>query len=670
MSGKIPMVLLIGQLPVLLVMVLMSLASCTEMKDHYIKQDKLYRIALAEDSRSLDTLLTSSTIIADPDPEIRAAAAMAIARIGHPYYRPALLANLYDTIYEPAAAKYFAAGQVGDSSFVDTLFALAENHPLARDLAIEALGRLADSSRASEFVIFLEDSDSLTVYQTLLALARSGGWSQAERMAQLGLATENKKVKYGALYALSRGGRLEGRPLFKNILADPDPEFRMLAYSGLGRAYDTSSIELIATGLNDADPRVVSSAINALGRFEHAGSRFIARKLPELEDEKLLVLALEFAGSSNFPGISETLTRIFTSDERENIRAAAAKSLLQANGVKALMTIDEILPEPTAWQKIKIAESLTEIDRGAALARLGQYFNDRWPSVRASALEALCQVDSASAETYIGKALKDKDFVVAVTAVDLAAKYNLKHLIPQIADMYLERRELIEGDLKLAIIEAWPRFQTDPELDSLILVVLNEGINDETYTIRKRTAAVFEGMYGIDRETDVGIARSKIEKHNYRDLFQKYDINPRAKIETERGEIVIELLYDHAPLTVNNFISLAESGFYDSLVFHRVVPNFVIQDGCPRGDGWGGPGYMIRCEYNRLTYETGMVGMALSGKDTGGSQYFITLSPQPHLDGRYTIFGRVISGLEVAQQIVRGDRIHRVRIQYEKERVN
>jgi cyclophilin family peptidyl-prolyl cis-trans isomerase len=113
---------------------------------------------------------------------------------------------------------------------------------------------------------------------------------------------------------------------------------------------------------------------------------------------------------------------------------------------------------------------------------------------------------------------------------------------------------------------------------------------------------------------------------------------------------------------VKNFVRLARRGYFDGLAVHRVVPNFVIQDGDPTGTGSGGPGYTIRCEYNPLQYDAGMVGMALSGKDTGGSQWFITHSPQPHLNGRYTIFAHVVRGMDVVRQIVQGDRILEVRI--------
>ena len=128
-----------------------------------------------------------------------------------------------------------------------------------------------------------------------------------------------------------------------------------------------------------------------------------------------------------------------------------------------------------------------------------------------------------------------------------------------------------------------------------------------------------------------------------------------AIIKTNKGDIHLQLNPAEAPMTVNNFVALARDGFYDGVTFHRVVPNFVVQGGCPRGDGWGDAGYTIRSEFNQHTYDRGFIGIAHDGKDTGGSQFFITHFPQHHLDGRYTIFGRVIKGMDVVDKIEQGD---------------
>jgi peptidylprolyl isomerase len=136
-----------------------------------------------------------------------------------------------------------------------------------------------------------------------------------------------------------------------------------------------------------------------------------------------------------------------------------------------------------------------------------------------------------------------------------------------------------------------------------------------------------------------------------------------VRMRTSAGTVVLELYPVVAPFTVASFLKLASQRFFDGITFHRVVPNFVVQGGDPRGDGWGGPGYSIRSEFSLLRYERGMIGMASAGKDTEGSQFFITHSPQPHLDGRYTIFGRVRTGMEVVDRIQVGDIITHVDVE-------
>ena len=132
-------------------------------------------------------------------------------------------------------------------------------------------------------------------------------------------------------------------------------------------------------------------------------------------------------------------------------------------------------------------------------------------------------------------------------------------------------------------------------------------------------------------------------------------IMKKAIIETKKGNIVLELFDNDAPNTVENFVKLIDQGFYNGLTFHRVIPNFMIQGGCPKGNGTGGPGYKIKCEINPRKHTKGALSMAHAGKNTGGSQFFITHSPQPHLDGVHTVFGQVIEGMEVVNKIKNSD---------------
>jgi cyclophilin family peptidyl-prolyl cis-trans isomerase len=177
--------------------------------------------------------------------------------------------------------------------------------------------------------------------------------------------------------------------------------------------------------------------------------------------------------------------------------------------------------------------------------------------------------------------------------------------------------------------------------------------------VRQRIAdRIGNGEWGPLRPID-----TQQPPEHYRAIARRFwppdsvDARPRVRIRTAPGEIVLELNPREAPLTVLNFLSLAERGYFNNGRWHRVVPNFVLQDGDPRGDGSGGPGTVIRDEINRLRYLRGALGMALSGPDTGGSQFFITHSPQPHLDGGYTIFGRVIEGMDIADRVVQDDPI-------------
>lgn len=191
--------------------------------------------------------------------------------------------------------------------------------------------------------------------------------------------------------------------------------------------------------------------------------------------------------------------------------------------------------------------------------------------------------------------------------------------------------------------------------------LLRASCDDASYVVRRDAIrAMRDAELEPPREAEpVETGRTPSE---YRAILEWARRDWRAEIETEGGTLSIRLYTQEAPLTCWNFARLCEESFYDDGNWHRVVPDFVLQDGCPRGDGWGGPPWQIRCEINRHRYERGALGMALSGKDTGGSQFFLTHSDQPHLDGGYTVFGTLLGGQSAADQIVQGTPIHRIRV--------
>lgn len=239
-----------------------------------------------------------------------------------------------------------------------------------------------------------------------------------------------------------------------------------------------------------------------------------------------------------------------------------------------------------------------------------------------------------------------------------------------------------DSDAKIAILDALAKLDKKAAVGSLLMA-----LNDQDYVIRKKAFELLN-----DRELQmqspgiaVSLAAAKSKKKDqvlpyssvfattlgvvmnndadYRRALSRKNGSVMAVLTTEKGTFSIEFAPEQAPLTVDNWIHLARTGYFNGLEVHRVVPNFVMQDGDPRGDGNGGPGWSIRCEVNMLPYDRGAVGMALSGKDTGGSQWFVTHSPQPHLDGGYTVFGHVNeTDMKVVDSLARGDKILTVKI--------
>ena len=242
-----------------------------------------------------------------------------------------------------------------------------------------------------------------------------------------------------------------------------------------------------------------------------------------------------------------------------------------------------------------------------------------------TAAEALGTLHSRDALPLLRAGLADTAVLYVASVAAALGELGDSASVPALTRAYAERAGDADTDARIAIRDALRQLAGAPFADSLE---------------RAHAKPAAHAAYAAD--------------------FQQPSPVKGAILHTTRGEIEWAFYREDAVQTVKNFVRLAERGYFNGLAVHRVVPNFVIQDGDPTGSGSGGPGYSIRCEYNQRRYEPGMVGMALSGKDTGGSQWFITHSPQHHLNGRYTIFAHVTRGMDVVQSIVQGDQVLRV----------
>jgi len=302
------------------------------------------------------------------------------------------------------------------------------------------------------------------------------------------------------------------------------------------------------------------------------------------------------------------------------------------------------------------------INQAGTKRRLHAMLDDRRLPKKAvsSVLTAYIAFKPDDAGETLRKHLNSDDVIIRSTAAELLGNEPPNdinsHALVDALKGELPRTEKGEmNDAALAILEALAKQKNKDANDAI-----KTALDSSDHLIRRKAVALLKANGVGDFSDRIGTVKTRNTEVDYRRAISRIGKHVTATVVTSKGSFTIEFLPEDAPLTVDSFITLARKGFFNGQTIPRVVPNFVIQAGDPRGDTNGGPGYQIRCEINEVPYERGAVGMALSGKDTGGSQWFVTHSPQPHLDGGYTVFGRVISGMNVVDNIARGDIIRMV----------
>ena len=272
-------------------------------------------------------------------------------------------------------------------------------------------------------------------------------------------------------------------------------------------------------------------------------------------------------------------------------------------------------------------------------------------------LQAYNGYKPADVDQYARRFLESNDVVLRSTAAEVLGNQKPSDQNSRALVSALPRalRDKDSNDAALAILGALAKQKTSAANEAI-----KTALDSNDHLVRRRAVSLLKANGAGDFTGRIGTVQTRNTALDYRRALARTGRHPTATVVTTRGSFTIEFSPDDAPLTVDNFLQLAKRGYFNGQTIPRVVPNFVVQAGDPRGDQNGGPGYQIRCEINETPFERAAVGMALSGKDTGGSQWFVTHSPQPHLDGGYTVFGRVVRGMEVVDNIVRGDTIRRI----------
>jgi cyclophilin family peptidyl-prolyl cis-trans isomerase len=563
------------------------------------------------------------------------------------------------------AATAFALGQLGvawepvaegERARAETalLEALAvERDGVVRDRIVEALGKVGGERALATLDHVLDGDLRARGAIALAALAKKGLHVPAATRLKLEaqLRTGDAAARHGAALALWRMRDPASRAALLAGLGDRAVHVRGACAQALGEIGGDAEVGALARLVDgDNDGRVAAEAARALVNI---AMRCPAEACPAREalartrgpwrppvmqavafekwrhPRAVALLRVRFAEYATAPLDARTRALVSCKAALAHDRARGQIELLRGCGAGV---VDE------AHRGVLMAQALAAVG-GTELAALT---TSKYAAVRAAAAEG---ADAATTRVL----LADADALVVEAAAERAGELGLTDagalFTAALARLYgvdsLEAQQALlaaAAKLHLTAMAAPARARLDAE----------------PYALRQEAAHALTILDG-------------------KPVTARLPLPPRApaptlpltvvRLETSRGRIRVRLYVDDAPRTASNFVQLVRRRFYDGLTFHRVVPDFVSQGGDPRGDGSGGPGYMIPCEINPRRYGEGVMGMALAGRDTGGSQFFFTHAPTPHLDGRYTAFGEIVEGLDVAINLVEGDIIVSARVE-------
>jgi cyclophilin family peptidyl-prolyl cis-trans isomerase len=618
-------------------------------------------------------------LVTDAESRVRRRAAIAIGRVGLKEGIPALTPLLADADGEVRQAAAFALGLIGDRSAAAALLPLlADQDPMVRGRAAEALGLIgaeeaapaiaklaAEYGRTPAVTAMAPDDerwpappDAEAFKLALYALVRLRAY---EPLAAAVLDNGRPiSTWWPVAYALQRIGDPRAAGALRELTGVKGRYTPAFAARGLGLMKDASVADALLPLIDVASqPReVVASAIRALGQI---GAAQATERLGRIvSDDKiegnLRLEAVTALGALKAVGQLPQIQDLIT-DEWPAMRAAALRAAAQIDPESFVLTLSGLETDRHWTVRAALIDVLAALPPEIALERVTAALKDEDRRVIPSVLRSLVRLRAPDASAIVVAHLKEGDYAIREAAAALVRELKPEGGLAALREAYEAGQPDSAYGARAAAIEAMAAY--GPEA----LDAVRAGLGDKDWAVRIRTLDLLAKLEpGVDHRLAARPAPGNPPAPYDDPTLAGPAYSPHVFIETVRGTIEFELAVIDAPQTTRNFMALARRGYFNGLQVHRVVPNFVMQDGDPRGDGEGGPGYSIRDELNERPYLRGTVGMALAWRDTGGSQFFITHSPQPHLDAGYTVFGHVVNGMDVVDRIQVGDVIQRVRV--------
>ncbi len=625
------------------------------------------------------------TLVRDESPRVRRRAALAIGRVGLPDGIAPLTATLTDQDPDVRAMAAFALGLIGGADVVAPLTtALDDAAPIVRGRAAQALGLVGRDHAASaapaigRMVSALVDGGALStppdpsaplpveadaVLRGVTALAHLGSYDGLAA-AVLDAQGQPRSSWWPIAFALSRVDDERTVPALRALLSSADPTTVAYAVRGLGERKAAAAADALLPFLRPGDDVHAHVRVNAVRALAQLGDARAVEPLLALltaarEPDGLTLEVVAALGQLRDRAAEEALIDRIAA-RWPPLRAAVLRALARIDAVTFTTVLSALDPDPDWRVRAALADAVTELPPEVSHPTLTRLLQDSDQRVLPAVLRAMAKTKMPGLDREVTQRLASDDAAVRAAAAGVAGEQKMS-AARQAVEAALQRTgaDPAQADVR------WTLLSSLGDIDPAAAEPrMRAALEDSDWSVRLRAARWLEARQPGDSLAD---AIRPVPSRHAADYYAtphlvSPEVSPIAYIDTQRGTIEVQLSVLDAPLTVDNFVTLARNGYFNGLQVHRVVPNFVVQDGDPRGDGTGGPGYSIRDELHDGTYARGTVGMALAGPDTGGSQWFITHSPQPHLDGRYTIFGQVVAGMEIVDALQAGDTVTRIRI--------